>query len=69
LGLLLGPDSSGRLFAGGTRPDERPSLYPLLMRPSIGQILAASALVVVLGALVVIIVVATIPPGGPPTLR
>jgi hypothetical protein len=43
--------------------------YPLAVRPSWIEILAAATLVFVLAGLVVLIVVSTVPPGGPPTLR
>jgi hypothetical protein len=43
--------------------------YPLAVRPSWIEILAAATLVIVLFGAVLAILVATIPPGGPPALR
>lgn len=43
--------------------------YPVGVRPSLGEMLAAALLVAVLSGLVVLIVLATIPVGGPPALR
>jgi hypothetical protein len=43
--------------------------YPLAVRPSWIEIIAAATLVIVLFGAVLAILVATIPPGGPPALR
>jgi hypothetical protein len=43
--------------------------YPVGVRPSIGEMLAAALLVAVLSGLVVLIVLTTIPAGGAPALR
>lgn len=43
--------------------------YPVGVRPSIAEMLAAALLVAVLSGLVVLIVLSTIPAGGAPALR